>query len=88
MILLDVIKDIDSFDDDKTIYAKKPWTINSEALVDFEPESGGNPETAEGFDYFIEVFLAIEFLEDAPKFLFSSVEKRCKRLIEYVIRDA
>lgn len=88
MTLLQVIKALDSFDDEKTIYARKPWTIESEAIVDFEPESGGVPNSAQGLDYFIEVFLAVEFMEDLPKLTFASYEKKCKRLIQYATNDA
>jgi len=92
MKLLDAIRDLDPLDRESTIYAAKPWTESSEAIVAREPESGGTPNEAErfGLKYFIEVFVARDFLEgwlgnlDAPP----TLQQKCARLIKYAATDA
>jgi hypothetical protein len=63
--LIDIIPMPNSLDKEDTIYAKKPWTVNSIAMVIREPDSGELPTEARSLDmeYFLEVFLALEFLE-------------------------
>jgi hypothetical protein len=90
--LLDVISELDEADREATIYASKPWTNESTALVAREPETGGLPPRARdlGLDYFLEVFIASEFLEDWIANLNAkpSAEQKCHRLIGYAVNDA
>ena len=67
MNLIDAVRNLDSLDDEQTLYAAKPWTPDSEVLAAVEPESGGLPAEAEerGLSYFLEVFIAREFIESA-----------------------
>ncbi|WP_426767423.1 hypothetical protein [Erwinia aphidicola] len=90
--LIDVIDQLESFDDESTIYVEQPWSPDSLALVAAELEDGGIPDEAAKInaEYFLEVFLANEFLEgwlssfnQAP-----SVKDQCLRLIEYAEHDA
>jgi hypothetical protein len=66
MKLIDAISQLNSFDQESTIYASRPWAENSTAIVAREPESGNLPLEAErlGLSYFLEVFVAREFIED------------------------
>lgn len=66
MTLLKVIQELDTLDKENTIYAAKPWTENSIAIVLPEPETGEIPQKADelGLKYFSEVFIAHEFLMD------------------------
>jgi hypothetical protein len=90
--LIDVIANLRSQDGDLTIYATRPWTCDSLAVVAREPDDRGVPREAAslGAEYFIEVFVAGEFLEGwmatspGPR---SDVD-RCERLIQYAIDDA
>jgi hypothetical protein len=88
----DVVKRLASLDQEATIYAAEPWTSESAAVVAAEPESGAVPEPAgrEGLKYFLEVFLACEFLDGWESTLgrAPSDEERCERLIRYAIDDA
>ncbi|WP_455819465.1 hypothetical protein [Pseudomonas cerasi] len=92
MTLIDVINQLDSFDSDDTIYAKKPWMPDSEAIVATEPDDGGVPDKAAKIDaeYFLEVFLAVEFLEGwLSNFDQKPTGKeQCLRLIQYAENDA
>jgi hypothetical protein len=92
MKLIEVVRDLDALDVESTIYASQPWAENSEALVAHEPESGGLPAEAErlGLRYFLEVFIARDFVEgwvanlDAPP----TPHQTCARLIKYAATDA
>ena len=90
--LLEVISELDALDRESTIYASKPWAKDSTALVVQEPESGGLPLEARdlGLDYFLEVFVASDFLEDWIANLNAkpSAEQKCRRLIAYAVNDA
>lgn len=90
--LLDVVSQSDRFDDELTIYARKPWTRDAAAILEMEPEQGGLPARAAagGFTYFIEIFVAAEFLGDRSRSLPTrlSEQELCDRLIQYAINDA
>jgi hypothetical protein len=92
MTLLEAINKLGEFDREHTIYAVEPWSPSSAAMVEAEPQSGGVPADAEkrGMSYFLEVFIAQDFLEDwqanLPKK--PSPTERCQRLIDYAINDA
>ncbi|MFW5920869.1 MAG: hypothetical protein ACOCUS_03430 [Polyangiales bacterium] len=90
--LEDVIADLSAEHDDLTIYATEPSTCDSDAVVAREPMNGGAPREAKakGAVYFIEVFIAKEFLRrwSAAKGRGSSTRQRCERLIHYAIHDA
>lgn len=99
MTLNDVISQLDSLDDENTIYVKKPWSPDAEAIVPTEPDEGGVPEEAAKInaEYFLEIFLANEFLEgwlsnldQKPSVLDQkpSVKDQCLRLIKYAENDA
>lgn len=89
--LIDAISSIEEIDPGSTVYAKVPWNSESEAIVDFEPESGGIPESVanRSFEYFLEVFVILEVLQDSfevPEEVDENI--RCDRVIEYALNDA
>ncbi|AHF89146.1 hypothetical protein OPIT5_01595 [Opitutaceae bacterium TAV5] len=92
MTLFEIINKLGEFDREHTIYAVEPWSPSSAAVVEPEPQSGGVPADAEkrGMSYFLEVFIAQDFLEDwqgnLPKK--PSATERCQRVIDYAINDA
>ena len=92
MKLSDVLAQLDSLDREATIYAAQPWTHDSAAIVEAEPSSGGLPEAAaqRGMAYFLEVFVAHDFVEDWEASLDKppSAAERCDRLIRYAVDDA
>lgn len=92
MRLIDAIQQLESFDPEATIYGEKPWTEGSQVVVASEPEAGGLPDEAlrRGFDYFLEVFVAQEFLEDWRAGLSAepTLQEQCRRLIQYAVYDA
>jgi hypothetical protein len=92
MKLVDVVRELDSFDDDSVIYAAEPWNANSAATVVRElpgDDSAANKE-ALGLAYFLEVSVAREFLEGWVANLGSqpSLDHKCSRLVQYAVNDA
>lgn len=65
MTLADLMGQLDSLDDDFTIYAEKnpEWSANSLAVACPEPEEGGVPAEARGMSYLLEVFLSKDVVE-------------------------
>jgi len=90
--LIEVVNNLEKFDKESTIYASLPWNENSDAIVTQETSQGLAPNEINkaGLKYFIEVFIAIDFLEDWLSSLSSqpSEKEKCKRLIDYAINDA
>jgi hypothetical protein len=91
MTLLEITEKLGELNREHTIYAAKPWSTNSAAVVAEEPQHGLPGAAAEqGMSYFLEVFIARDFLDDwqatSPKKF--SVQERCQRLIDYAINDA
>lgn len=92
MRLIDVIRELDFFDEHGTIYASKPWADTSQAIVATEPDEGGVPaEVAKlGLKYFLEVSIARECLEGwiANIDQKPTVKEKCARIIKYATTDA
>lgn len=92
MELADVCRRLHELPAEDTIYARSPWSPDSEAVVATEPDEGGLPMAAaeRGLSYFIEVVLAREFLADwyAAQAAEVSDESACQRLIAYAEHDA
>ncbi len=92
MNLLEVIERIKDLDPSTTIYASEPWSAHSLAVVAHEPSDGGLPAQARerGLSYFLEVFLACEFLDgwSSEENEGASEIEKCHRLIQYALNDA
>jgi hypothetical protein len=92
MKLIHVVRELQKLDGDATIYCVKPWSEDALAIVEQELAAGGLPTAAADADmaYFIEVFLARDFLADWAESLERSptLAERCERLIRYATDDA
>lgn len=92
MTLLEATEKLGELDREQTIYAARPWSPQSLAAVASEPDGGGVPPlAAQGrMAYFIEVFIAADFLRDWERTLQRkpSAAERCQRLIDYATNDA
>ncbi len=92
MTLIDVVRELYSFDNEGIICASKPWSENSQAIVVVEPDARQTPAEAKklGMAYFLDVFIAREFLEDWSSNLGTkpTLQEQCARLIQYAIMDA
>ncbi len=78
-------------DSELTIYVKPPWVVESEVILTVEPDDNLVPPELEkqGYQYFLEVFIAKEVL---PSLLHVepslTLEKWCETLINYAENDA
>ena len=92
MTLIEIIRDLESFGSEGIICAAKPWTENSKAIVAVEPGARRLPAEAAnlGMEYFLDVFVAREFLEGWMANLDAqpTLQEKCARLIQYAINDA
>jgi len=92
MTLLETIEKLSELNRNYTIYAAKPWTPQSAAVVAEEPPRGGvPPEAAERrLSYFLEILIARDFLDDwqAGSRKQFTAQERCQRLIDYATNDA
>lgn len=92
MTLSDAFRELEHLPSEHTIYALRPWTLASPAVVAQEPPEEGLPDTASaaGLSYFLEVFIAQDFFRDWPdSFSSEAAHAACsKRLIHYAEHDA
>jgi hypothetical protein len=91
MRLSDIVKELSSTDQELTIYVAEPWSPHSQAMLAREPDEGGVPAEASGahMTYFLEVFIAQEFVRDLVAALSdSSLDDLCERLVKYAKYDA
>ncbi|WP_407364142.1 hypothetical protein HKW97_23910 (plasmid) [Pseudomonas luteola] len=78
-----------SKDDQEAIFAKRPWDPNSEATIAYLNEELGVPSDlkSEGYDYFLEKPLVVNFLE--AKFERDMDDKSfVDFVIHYAVNDA
>jgi hypothetical protein len=92
MTLAEAIRDLDSLDEESTIYAAEPWSADSQAVVVPEPDSGSLPTEARklGLKYFLEVSITREFLEGWVGSLEAepTTQDMVTRVIQYAVDDA
>jgi hypothetical protein len=90
MTLIEAVRQIEDFDDELTIYARQPWTHAAEVRLAVEDSEEERQARKEGFQYFLEVFVAREFLEDwiPTQRRVPTDTQTCERLIAYAINDA
>lgn len=91
MTLLQIIERLIEFDREKTIYAAKPWTERSKAIVALSNEGKQPVEALQaGFPYLLEIDVARCLVEDWIKYLGfdPGPSAICGRVIQYAINDA
>jgi len=91
MTLLDVVRALNSFDKESTIYAVEPWSENAKAEVILNSSLNEHADLNKlGMTYLIEVFLAQEFMEGWLASLAAkpTLDEQCRRLVEYATNDA
>ena len=88
MTLAEVMRSIDAFGDDATLFVRRPWTPTSECVVevDDDPELPRRLKS-KGLEYFLETFVIREVLEvfqGKPP----SDEEKLRLVIHYAENDA
>ena len=95
MILAELFANLETLDDNLTIYARADpeWSPTSEATVCVPPDDGTTvpPLAAAGMDYFLEVYIAKEVLQGWARSAGGkelSLQRICDILINYAQNDA
>lgn len=90
MLLLDIVGQLAALAPDETIYATRPWSPGSNAILARDPDSGILSDAIAdlGMSYFLEVFIAQELVADWGSAALSDVSAVCNRLIRYATDDA
>lgn len=90
MKLVDVVRQLQKWDAESTIYARPPWSPATEAQLAVQGSDDEKRANAQGLRYFMEVSIARDFLDDwrTTQELRPSDTQACERLIEYATNDA
>lgn len=94
MQLIEILRRDDIAEDENaTIYVARPWSPEADAIIVSPAPATTGPVEQDGrtFDYFLEGFIAQEFLEDlvaSGEFEGASEKRLCERLIRYAEADA
>lgn len=91
--LADLLNEIDSLDDNLTIYASKEprWTGSSRSVACREPDDGSVPPEAEGLNYMLEVDRAKDAIRVWREWRVNAVPAlidKCEAVIYYATHDA
>ncbi len=89
MNLRDALDQIAAVSDDQVIFARKPWTLDSDAEIGMLDEEFRVPAsvTARGLSYFLEISVSREVLEVLPESK-STAESRRALVMFYAEYDA
>ena len=93
MKLIDLLRQPGGWEEDATIYVARPWSCEAEAILVSPAPDTAEPVDQNGrlYDYFLETFIAREFLDDygaSPDGADATERARCERLIFYAENDA
>ena len=83
-----LIERINEVDSDATVWidGSNFWSVDSRVSIAIECDEGGPPDTVpSGFEYFLEVFIIQELVEDLPKS--QSYIELTQRIIDYARDD-
>lgn len=88
--LCELIADIDQMDAEDVIFAKPAWHLDSEARVFQLDDDCRVPAeaTSQGYEYFLEVDVIRQVLEEFRDRADASVVDKCNRVIHYAKFDA
>jgi hypothetical protein len=88
MKLADILASLESFDEALCIVARRPWTREAEAELVLPNEDGRLPAEllSEGFEYFLEVSIALHEVLSGPVPL--SADQKVEAVIYYAEHDA
>lgn len=94
MRLIELLEQVGDWNDEITkIYVAKPWSCDALAVLVSPSPDTTEPLMRNGqtYDYFMETFLARDFLDDFAASLDGGTatnEQRCQRLVHYAVNDA
>ncbi|MBR0711402.1 MULTISPECIES: hypothetical protein [Bradyrhizobium] len=90
MTLQELLLSRQNWSETETIYMVQPWSCSAEVLVSSESPDTADPVFRAGtrYDYFLEGFIARDFLDDIGAPGADVSEAACERLIRYAVNDA
>ena len=90
MTLQELLLSRRSWTDEDTIYMVQPWSCKAEAILSSEsPDSTLSViRSGKRYDYFLEGFIARDFIDALGASVADVGEEVCERLIRYAIDDA
>jgi hypothetical protein len=90
MTLRELLVSRHDWTEEETIYVVEPWSRDAEALLTNEAPDATDPIFRSGkrYAYFLEGFIARDFLDDLGASINDVSQEACDRLIRYAIDDA
>jgi hypothetical protein len=90
MILKDLLLSRHRWTDDETVYVAQPWSCDAEAILVSPAPATTEPvmRSGQSYEYFLEGFIARDFIDDLGAPSSSISVEVCERLIRYAIYDA
>lgn len=93
MRLIELVRSAAAWEDDDIIYVEAPWSPDADAVFVVAEGKTAEPVTfhAKQYDYFLETFIARDFMEDyarSAEGASATERERCERLIRYAQDDA
>jgi hypothetical protein len=86
MKIIDLIENIDNYDDDQVVYASEPWS--AESKVEIYNCKDKLPLEINNYSYFLEISIINEILDSLDNNEYPSISDKCNRIIKYAINDA
>lgn len=88
MTLKDLLASRLKWTEEDTIYVVQPWTCDAEAVLSNDVSEATIFQSGKRYDYFLEGFIARDFLDDLGASAADISEDACHRLICYARDDA
>lgn len=88
--LIELIANVDQMDAEDVLFIKPDWQPESEARVFRLTDDYRAPDEAKalGYEYFLEVDVIRQVLEEFRNRADASLEEKCRRIIHYATYDA
>ncbi len=84
MRLVELIRDANAWEDDLIIYVEAPWSPDADAVFVVAEGNSAQPVTfhAKQYNYFLETFIARDFIEDYARSAEGGLRPACQALDE------
>lgn len=89
MKIVEAVEQLSTFEEMATICARRPWSAEAECVVIMLDRGGGVPKdtTAAGFEYFLDVHVALEVL-DVFEERTPTTDEKVRLIVHYAEHDA
>lgn len=89
LALIELVRSLYLYDPDDTVYAKKPWNVDSICILDSTPVHSPSPESLvnQGYEYFLEVRSMIELVLQSVKYSLN-LDQLVRLIVHYAENDS